>query len=100
MPMPTVHEQQMSTLSKQLQALSKIISRSATFAQRWMNFMTTRQPDQARAGTETSYLKQKGVELPEGVIVTMKDNNWRISVCVVGLRCVHYDSVGGWGWGS
>jgi hypothetical protein len=45
------------------------------------------------------YLKRKGVELPEGVIVTMKDNNWRVSVCV-STRCVHYDSHDGWGWGS
>jgi hypothetical protein len=54
----------------------------------------------------TAYCKRQGVKVPRGIKVTLKDNNWRASLCAkvevfgVGIEYgAHYDSESGFGWG-
>ena len=117
MPMPKRHVTQTSKLSgslselartapKSLRALSKL-ARDPRLLAVISELHDSGEERRKAAKNATAYLKRRGVAVPEGMKVTLIDNNWRASFCITGVTKdgviwswgFHYDSEEGWGWG-
>jgi hypothetical protein len=102
MPIPAEHRKQIPILAKSVQDLNRFL-RNAQFQAALDEFYDNPKARASASKNATGYLKRRGVSIPSGMEVTMRDNNWRISVCVTALGhtgCAHYSSTSGFGWGA
>ncbi|HKO95707.1 MAG TPA: hypothetical protein VJU86_01855 [Pyrinomonadaceae bacterium] len=97
MPMPTKHRKQATALAKLTQDISRFL-KSARFLAALDEFHDNPDARKAASKNAPSYLKQRGVAIPKGMKVTLKDNNWSVKLCAKAFIfevCITYDSVGG-----
>ena len=99
MPMPKEHREQATAIAKSAQDLSRLL-RNGKFRAALDEFHDD--PDARKAATKNtaSYLKRRGVPIPEGMTITLRDNNWSLELCVHVLIvkfCVRYDATSGFG---
>jgi hypothetical protein len=97
MPMPTEHRKQATALAKSAQDLSKLI-RNAKFRAALDEFHDNPKARKTASRDTTGYLKRRGVKIPEEMEITLRDNNWSVTVCasiLIFKVCVRYDSTSG-----
>ena len=97
MPMPKEHREQATAVAKSAQDLSRLL-RNAKFRAALDEFHDDPEARKAASKNAVRYLKRRGVPIPDGMAITLRDNNWHLELCVNVLIvsfCVKYFSTSG-----
>ena len=118
MPMPRKHVKQMHEMAEVISAYGELsnaknlisiaqIMNDPKFKTALDEFHDNAESRKLASKNATTYWKRKGVKVPKGISLTLKDNNWRVSACgkvqleINGIAVAvevgaHYDSESGW----
>jgi len=95
--MPTEHRKQATALARAARELSRFV-RSSQFRAALDEFHDNPAARKAASKDTAGYLEQRGIKIPDGMRIALKDNNWNVSLCVKAFIfeiCIKYDATAG-----